>query len=315
MRNEGLFILAALGIHAGVLLLGRAMPSLSEAIARVQRPIDIIEIVELPRVEPIPFEAPQEPSPDAPRSPDAPADPQAIARNSQPTQGPTPPGPAAPEPSAASTASPDARPRTQFDDLPDERQGVLGLPGSLSGPGSPAWSMPGVLTGPGSAPRPAPTVAPAARPVDRDIAGKVIRDAKASRDKDIGLDLPVAGSMASAVRTAVQGNDLAAGTRGSIECRVSANGKVSGCRLAGSNGGSPDAWGSAVRAANAISGGALSGQYANGAVVTIDVTVSNTPPAGGNGGFKGAGVDFDISNIGAHATRLVRITHRVVAAR
>jgi hypothetical protein len=313
VRNEGLFILVALGIHAGVLLVGRAMPSLADAFVQARKPLETIDIIELPRVAPV-CEVPEAVSPDAPRSPDAPSpEPSTAARNTQPSPGPGPQPSAGPEPNAP--PNPDARPRTQFDDLPDERQGVLGLPGGLTGPGSPAWSMPGVLTGPGSAPRPAPTVAPAARPVDRDIAGKVIRDAMASRDKDIGLDLPVAGSMASAVRTAVQGNDLPAGTRGSIECRVSAGGKVSGCRVAGSNGGSPDAWASAVRAAHAISGGALNGQYAAGAVVTIDVSVSNTPPAGGNGGFKGAGVDFDISNIGAHATRLVRISHRVVAAR
>lgn len=313
MRNEGLFILAAFGVHAGLLLLGRAMPPLSDALARARRPLETIDIIELPRATPNPTEAPENVAPEGPRSPDAPSpESPTAARNTQPTPGPQ--ATAAPEASAAPSA-PDARPRTQFDDLPDERQGVLGLPGGLTGPGSPAWAMPGVLTGPGSAPRPAPTVAPAARPVDRDIAGKVIRDAMATRDKDIGIDLPVAGSMASAVRTAVQGNDLPAGTRGSIECRVSSSGKVSGCKVAGSNGGSPDAWAAAVRAANAISGGTLSGQYASGAVVTIDVSVSNTPPAGGNGGFKGAGVDFDISNIGAHATRMVRISHRVVAAR
>jgi hypothetical protein len=39
------------------------------------------------------------------------------------------------------------------------------------------------------------------------------------------------------------------------------------------------------------------------------------PPAGSKGGFTGSGANFDLSNIGAHSTRNVRTSFRVVAAR
>jgi hypothetical protein len=90
---------------------------------------------------------------------------------------------------------------------------------------------------------------------------------------------------------------------------------VTGCKVVGNNGGSPGAWDAAARAAMGVAGAALTGQYQNGAVVTIDVSVSQGPPAGSNGGLSGAGANFDLANIGAHATRNVRATHRVVAAR
>jgi hypothetical protein len=288
------------------------MPSISALVARDRKALDVIDIVEMPASKPAALTMPEAPAPDAPR-PSEPSRPQPEARNDARavTPVPSPPGPATAEPQAPPAPGGTPNPG-KFDELPPEAPGgVLGLPGL----GGPAWSIPGVVPGPGAAPAPAPTVAPAPRPVDRNIAGIVIGAELAKNDKALGLDLPMAGSMSSSVRTAVMGTELPAGTSGSIECRVTAAGRVTGCKMVGSNGGSPGAWDVAVRAASAVAGGALSGRYANGAVVTIDVNVSQGPPAGGKGGISGAGATFDISNIGAHATRNVRATHRVVAAR
>jgi len=311
VRTEGTFILAALAIHAGVLLVARAMPPLADLVARDRRPIDTIEIVELPPSRPAVARV-EDVAPEAPRPPEAERPPAEapIARGvTPPPTGPEPPSTAPPPEN-----TPAPRPSTQWDELPPEQKGgVLGMngPAGLSS----RFAIQGVVEGSVRAPAPAPTVAPAPRPVDKDIAGKVLRAELAAKDKEIGLDLPQAGTMASAVRSSVQGSELPAGTRGSIQCRVGANGRVSGCKLLGSNGGAPGAWDNAVRAATGIAGASLPAQYASGAVVTIDVTVQQTPPAGGKGGLSGAGASFDISNIGAHATRLVRISHRVVAAR
>ncbi|APR84680.1 Hypothetical protein A7982_10029 [Minicystis rosea] len=314
MRTEGTSILAALAIHAGVLLVARTMPPLSLLTERDRKKVDEIEIVDIqapPKVEAVP-EAP--PNPDAPRPPEPDRTPPEarVAARTAPAINPGPQAATTAEPQNPPPA-PSATSTNKFDDLPPEqRGGVLGVP--VPGMNGPVWSMPGVLPGPATA-APAPTVAPAPRPVDKDIAGIVIRDAMAKKDKDIGLDLPMAGSMSSAVRTAVYNTELAAGTKGSIECRVSAAGRVSGCRLVGSNGGSVGAWNQAVQAATAVAGGALSGQYASGAVVTIDISITQGPPSGSSGGLKGAGATFDVSNIGAHVTRSVRTSHRVVAAR
>lgn len=315
MRTEGLSILAALAIHAGVFLVARAMPPLADLVARDRRPIDTIDIVELPPSQPVVAKI-EETAPEAPRPPEAEAPrPEArpIARGeTPPTTGPRAPSNVEPPPENT-PPTPSPKPTTQWDELPPEqRGGVLGANG-VPGVGGPAWAIPGVVEGPARAPA-APTVAPAPRPVDKDIAGKVLRTELAAKDKEIGLDLPLAGTMASAARAVVASSELPAGTKGSIQCTVSPSGRVSNCRLLASNNAS-GAWDGVVRAAASVAGAALPAQYASGAVVTIDLSVANTPPAGGKGGLSGAGASFDISNIGAHATRQVRVSHRVVAAR
>lgn len=310
MRTEGPSILVALAIHVGALLVARSMPPLSTLLERDRRALDTIDIVEVPPPSPVTVamrEAPILPDLPRPNDPDRPRPETPEARMAARGVAPAPSttNELPPEPAPSATQKP-----TQFDELPDERGGILTVPGI----GGPVWTMPGgmPIAGP---PPPAPTVAPAPRQVDRDIAGKVLRTELAKKDKEIGLDLPVAGSMASAVRTAVMGTALPTGTKGSIQCKVGANGRVSGCRVLASNGGSAGAWSTAVTAASSVAGAALTGQYAAGAIVTINVSVADTPPAGGKGGFTGSGASFDLSNLGAHATRQVRVAHRVVAAR
>lgn len=316
VRTEGASILAALAIHAGLLLVARAMPPLASMLDRHTRRLEVIEIMEMPPSQPAPASIEARELPIAPSEPraDLPAPPpdERVARVEPPPTGPRSPTQVEPPdntPPPTGTQKP-----TQWDQPPDERGTVLGVPG-LGGPA--AWSMPGVLQGPmeGVRAAAAPTVAPAPRPVDRDIAGKVIAAAMEEKDKKIGLDLPMAGTMSSAVRTAVASSELAAGLSGTIECRVAANGRVTGCRVLGSNGGSADAWNRAAQAAGGIAGAVLPGRYAGGAVVTINVSISESPPAGGKGGIQGAGASFDLSNIGAHATRKVSARHTVVAAR
>lgn len=304
--------MVALALHAGTLLIGRAMPHPTVA-SLGTRYIETIEVA----VDPLPPDEPREAPPAAnveePRVPEADRASQPEARL-LPRDVRAPVAPSTAEPPAAQGPQPGAP--QPWDALPDDRRqgGILGVPG-VPGLGGPAWAMPGVFDGPAAAPKAAPTVAPAPRPVDRDIAGVVVREAMATRDKDIGIDLPVAGTLASAVRTAVQGSNMPSGSRGSIECRVGPNGVVSGCRVLSSMGGAPDSWAAAVRAAKAVAAGGLPSRYARGAIVTVDVSVNDSPPAGSKGGFTGLGASFDLSNIGAHATRQVRISHRVVAAR
>ena len=310
MRTEGISIVVAIAFHAGIFAIARAMPPLSSLLQRDRRDLDTIEIIQLPPSKPVAV-IQDAPRPEAPRQVD-PVEPLPDARVASRVA--PPPGPQAPttaEPQNPPPA-PTQRP-TQWDHPPEDRPpGVLGVPG-LGGPA--LWAMPGVLPGPSGPPAPAPTVAPAARPIDRHVATRILNDELAKKDKELGLDIPVAGSMSTAVRSSVQGSELPAGVQARIECRVSPSGAVTGCRLAGSNGGGAAAWANAVRAAGSVAGAALRGRYANGAVVTISVSISNTSPAGSKGGLQGAGASFDLSNLGAHTTRQVRTFHSVVAAR
>jgi hypothetical protein len=240
----------------------------------------------------------------------------AAARAAAPYVGPRPTTTVEPAPEA-NTPPPSARHKPDWDELPPERGGVLGVPGvpGLGGPG--VWSMPGVLPSGTPAAAPAPTVAPAPRQVDSDIAGKVLRDVMARRDKKLGLDSPAAGTVASAVGVAIRGSDVPAVARGTIEFRIGPNGQVLGVRVVSMSGGTADQWERAARAAAAAVAGRLvmTSDVAKGMTVAIDVTSNVAPPAGGKGGFTGSGMAFDVSNIGAHATRNVRTSFRVMANR
>lgn len=312
MRTLWVFLLAALVLHAGLLLYARGMPVRSQLKASDQRELRVIDIdLSTPTME-VHETPPDNADPLRPTEPGRAADLRVASRTSAPQRAPgAPAAEGQPEPSPA---PPSTQKPTEFDELPGEHQGgVLGVPG-VPGLGNPLWTMQGVVPH-GAAPAPAPTTVPAPREVDPDIAGQVIREAMAEHDKGFGLDLPAAGTMTSAVQTSILGSSIPVGTKGSIECRISPSGAVSGCNLTRSTGGGSEAWASAVSAAAAIVGSALPGQYAHGATVIIDVSVLQAPPAGGKGGFAGAGLNFDMSNIGAHNTRQVRASHRVVAAR
>ncbi len=313
MRTERYTFLAALGLHVALLVVAHAMPPLSLVKASDHRDLRVIDI-ELPTALPVEVSEPPPLLPEAPgatRAREPAPDVRATVRNA-PSERVSPQAPSTSEP-AAENPPPTAPTAPSYDKLPDENTGVLGVPGVAGLSNGPVWAMPGVLPDHATAAAPAPTVAPAPREVDRDIAGKVVRDAMAKNDKNIGLDLPVAGTMASAARAAVMSSDIPSGTRGSIVCTVGPGGVVSGCRLATSTGGGTAAWNAAMQAAASIAASGLPDAYARGAVVTIDISVSDTPPAGGKGGFTGTGASFDLSNIGAHNTRNVRVSHRVAA--
>jgi hypothetical protein len=309
VRTEGISICAAVVLHGALLLVARGMPPLAlvtDADLRELRTIDV-EFTPTPPLEARHEIAPV-PTEEAPRPTDAERPPERVAAAGRPVV-PGPEGPKAIEP--PSETNPQPRPAgtqgpTKFDDLPDEPHGgVLGVPGAPGVPGNAMWGMPGVLEG--GARAPAPTAAPAPRPVDRDIAGKVVREAMTANDKDKGIDLPAAGTLAAALADTIQGSDVPNVSRASIVFRIGAGGQVLGYQVLSQSGGG-DAWERAARAAAARVAGRLvmTGNYARGAVITVNVVSNDQPPAGSKGGLAGAGVAFDMSNIGAHATRSIR---------
>jgi hypothetical protein len=319
VRTEGISIVAALALHAAFLLGARAMPRpvlVTSADLREIRPIDV-EMAPMP-----PLEAPREPAPAAAvavaphAETERPPDRERPAARVAP--GPEGPRPDDHPPETNPQPPPTAQGPTKFDDLPPEqRGGVLGVPGVPGLGGDAVWAMPGVIQGGTSAPAPAPTEAPKPRPVDRDIAGKVVREAMHDHDKTLGLDLPAGGTLASAVSEAVRASDVPDVSRGSIEFRIGPGGQVLGYRVLSQTAGGADAWDRMARAAAARVAGrlVLSGEYARGAVITIDVVSNVQAPSGSKGGFTSSGAAFDVSNIGAHATRAVRASFRVAAIR
>jgi hypothetical protein len=318
-------MLAAVAIHGGVLLVARSMPPLSLLRPEDRRELRTIEI-ELPAsLQPENREPPSpaltaEPERAPPPPDERPPEARLAARATAPAAGAVPSPtvePRSPEqnPPPAVTGTPKGSP---YDELPDDRrQGVLGAP-DLPGLSRPVWEIQGVLPPGVSGAAPAPTVAPAPRPVDKDIAGKVIRDAMNTRNKDLGLDPAAAGTVASAVRVAVQDSDVPNVARGTIEFRLGPNGRVLSVRVLGMSGGTAEQWERVKAAATAALAGrtlSLPSDYAKGAIVTINVSSNLQVPAGSKGGLSGAGAAFDLSNIGAHATRHVRASPSIVAVR
>jgi hypothetical protein len=229
-----------------------------------------------------------------------------------------------PSPSASPTSSPEAQPAPTgqpagdtFDPLPPETgaQGLAVVPGL--GGGQPAWALPGVLPE-GPRPTAAPTAPPPPRQVDSDIAGNVLRKMQGEKDKALGLDLPAAGTVASAIGTAVRGGDTPNEGKATFEVRLGPNGQVLGVRVVSSSAGPAAAWERAARAAALRLAGrtlTMSSAFAAGATVYVNVSSAMLMPDGSKtGGIRpqGAGASFDVSNLGARPSRIVKTSFRVV---
>lgn len=319
MRTETISLTAALLLHAG-LLAARFLVHTPAAEALLPpaelRTIDI-DSIEPPRALP-PQERPSEPLPAAAAAAPLPANAEARRPSAaQPGNADPAAEPAAPSPEPTTNPNaPPGRAPDHYDGPPDDGHGVLGVPGMN---GTPIWAMPGVVPT-GEAPRAAPTEAPKPRPVDKDIAGTVIREAMRSNDKHLGLDLPGAGTVASSVQQAVYSSDTPDASRASIEVRLGADGKVLSVRVASFNGGSADMW---ARVANAAAAALrsktlkMNEEFAKGGTIYVDVTSVSQLPDGSSSAIRpsGLGATFDVSDIGAHARRVVKTSFRAVAAR
>jgi hypothetical protein len=311
VRTEGWAILSAVVLHGGLLAVAHRMPPpvfVTDADRIALQIIDIEIPTALPpelQPPPPPDQVTPEPRPEAERQPDL-----RMARVERaPGVAPRPSDTSNPETPPSPAPAPTQR-GAQFDELPpDDGKGGFTLPPGIGG--RPIYATPGVLL-PDERPAPAPTVAPAPRQVPRDIATKVLNEALAANDKEKGIEPPVVGAIRTAAREAALSSDIPAGAKGVVTCNVSPSGVVSNCRVR-STAGADGSWAVVARAAGAVAGAALPGNYAKGAVVTIDISIVNAPPAGSKGGLSGAGANFDISNIGAHTTRNAKSSSHIAA--
>jgi hypothetical protein len=322
------WLAAAIVVHAGIPLLALFAPAGTVTLKPVTEPLRIIDIEIPPTVpgrrepetltERIPREATTEARPErAPservrRDPTGEPSEEAIV---EPPVGPSPVNPEGPPQPSPTT------PPNEYDTPPREGHDVILAPGIG---GKPVWALPGAI--PDQAPpAPAPTVPARPRETDRDIAGTVLRKVQSDKDKSIGIDLPAAGTVASAVRAAVQGSDAPNEGRATFEVRLGPRGQVLGVRVISSSSGGNAGWSTAAAAAQARLAGrtlAMSGDFAKGATVYIDITSKMALPAGSAGGVKpgaggavGGSLDFDVSNLGARAKRSVSSSFRVVPNR
>ena len=235
--------------------------------------------------------------------------------NREPSSIPT----ATPSPETTATPAAPGPKKDEYDGPVDDGRGVLAVPGvpGVGGPG--IWSIPGVIPS-AAPPAPAPTTGAPPRPVDKDIAGIVMRDAMHENDKHLGLDLPAAGTVATAIREVVRGSDTPNESRASFEVRLGADGKVLGVKVSSFSGGNSGAWERAAQAAVASLRGKtlqMNQTFAKGGTIYIDVTSALALPDGTKSGIQrqGLGASFDVANIGAHVQRVVKTSFRSVAMR
>jgi len=316
--SEARFFLIAAGLHAALPVMAFVAPS-PPAMER-PAPIEVAIEVEVEPTQPPP-PAPVEAAvrEATPRAVEAPA-----ARSERPfvpgviEPGPAPTGAASVEPQPAPAPSVPVAPTGTSEWSGPPPAVLTGPAGGLPGIGPNAWSVPGVVPEMGK-PAAAPTVSPKAT-VDPQIATKVLNDAMKEKDKGLGLDLPGAGTIASAVRTAVQGSALPSESSGTFEVRISPTGQVTGVRVTSSNGGTADMWAATAKIVAAMSSGKaflMKSNLSKGAVVYITMKSTLTLPDGTKSVIErqGAGATFDVANIGAHMQRSVRTSISVVAVK
>ena len=322
MRRETGFLVGAILLHAGLIAVARRIPPPQRSNDwGVVHALEVELPAELEPAPPTSDEGAASPPPSAPTPAAAPrvplgqvvAAPQARSwQVTQPnTEGPqNPPSPEATAQPAPSSSGP------HWDGPPDEGRGIVSAPRGLE---TPLWSRPGMIP---DAPRAAaaPTAPPPPRPVDPNIAGKVLMAGLAERDKKLGLELPGAGTVASALGGAVRSafDVPTTETRASFVVEIGADGHVQSVRVAGFKGGDAALWERAAQAAQAQLKGralAMNETYAKGATVRVTVTSKLQMPDGsksGVGRLAGAGASFDVSNIGAHAARQVSQSFSIV---
>jgi hypothetical protein len=237
-----------------------------------------------PELEPDPAVTPPEPTtPEPPVAPEPPATPEPPVTLEPPV------APAEPPPVAVTPGSPDLpAPGSAGEyDLPPGPDGVPGVPGVPGLPGvgvpgaAPVWSVPGAVAAPESLP--APTRAPAAA-FDPKAATKALGGTLQTSDKEKGVNLPAAGTVVSALGTAVQGTPAPHNARATFEVKLSPTGQVIGARVVKASAGNPAMWDAALKRAQAqiaAKGLAMTGEAAkSGATVRVSVLTRHVYPTG-----------------------------------
>jgi len=182
---------------------------------------------------------------------------------------------------------------------------------------SPAPGGKGIVQGQGASGASTTSPKPA---VDKTIATRLLHESLGERDKSLGLTLPAAGNVASALQSAVRqalGPSVGSATFLAI---LTPSGQILTITPTAMNGGSAEAWANAARSAAASLSGrsfAMGAPFQNGAVVWIDVTSTFVLPSGAAApiGSEPGGIRFDVSDIGRGKQQIIRTKIRVAAVK
>ena len=316
-RSEVGFLFGGLFIHGIFLVVAWQTPAPIYT-SRDDRPLDLVEL-DLPK------EATKE---DVRENEDRrPAEPGSVAArpNDLRPDGRTHPLAATSEPVATDPASgapptgPAALP-SEYEEAPPGSNTWQMPPGSLGGP--PVYTLRNAIPDQGPAPA-APTSAPAAQKVDRDKANEILTADILERNKKLGLNLPAAGTVASILKSVVRASDAPQESKASFQIVIGPDGKVQSVRVGSTNGGSAAIWDAVaanLKASLASQSLKLTGDYAKGAIILVNVQSKMQMPSGNksgdpvslNVGKGGPGGTFDLADIGARPIRQVLTSFNVI---
>lgn len=167
--------------------------------------------------------------------------------------------------------------------------------------------LPGMLPPPDSGPRePAPTKT-RKREYDQEQARRAIDGELRQRDADLGLDLPAASAIGAVLRDQVRAAETPDECNARFVVTLAPSGKVTNVALLSSSGGDGAAWQSVQSKSQALLKArsfTMRASYDKGALVTVRVTSSMKMPGGG-ASRVGAGMSFDVADLGARPIRVV----------
>ena len=176
----------------------------------------------------------------------------------------------------------------------------------------------GAVEGRARSPEPAKT-APK-RALDRTIATRLLAGSLSERDEALGLTLPAAGNVASALHSAVRTALGPASGSATFLAILTPSGQLLGITPVATNGASEEAWMSAARTATASLAGrtfSMVAPFRNGAVVWVDVTSSFVLPSGAAAPVSGepGGFRFDLGDLGRRKQQVIHTKVRVTAVK
>lgn len=308
-------MVVAAGVHLLIPVGARIAPRWDSLLMARSTGIAQRMLIEIEPTIEVPILPPEEPRPDQPKHvathdivrPRTNVDP-----NAPPSLNPDPTAVIPPDVAPVPTAS--GAPPDEYGALPPTGPDPGGIPGLGGGP---LWAIPGVIPEAGK-PKPAPTTIAGPPPTDPKLAGKLIADVVREKDRQLGLDLPGAGTIASVVSAAVRSSNTPEFAKATFEVRIAPGGRVTSVKVLNSSAGVLGDW-NAV--ASVVSGQLASRNFplpaglAGGAIVTVSVisqlqmpdgSTSGRPKVSGGGSDSvGGSMTFDTSNIGARPKRHV----------
>jgi ribosomal protein S8E len=309
-RSEIVALVTAIGLHAGGLAVARLAPGVNLLAREHTHSVELteVDVSEAPRRK----EEPAERAADAHQAANVP--PELRKERTDPSARPIEPGgtndPGAESPTSQGPVltAPDGE-GSDWTAPPGEGW----LPPGL-GPLGPVYLTPEFLAQSKAGPA-APTRAPEAKKVDRGVAKKILDATLRGEDKKLGLDLPAAGTVASLFRAAVLASDAPATARAQFQVALGPGGVVKSVKVLSASAGKESSWqtiAATVKAQLASQKLALTGRYAKGAVIVVDVKSKMQMPSGAE---VDAGIElsltqkFDLSDIGAKPKRVVSTSH------